>query len=75
MKAEGFRAILATQGQEGALLSLAEKVEELAARVAALDTRPQGFTGGEEGKYPQPSPSRESPPPPAQATEPGREQK
>lgn len=49
MKAEGFRAVLAEQGQEGALLALAQKVEELSARVAAIDTRPQSLTASDEG--------------------------
>ena len=56
MKPEGFRAILAYQGQEGALLYLADKVEELSARVAALDTRPQSLTKSEE-QPPQNAPS------------------
>lgn len=70
MKPEGFRALLIEQGTEGALLALAQKVEELSARVAALDTRPQSLTGGEEDKLrTEPSPIDAPPPqlPPADA--------
>lgn len=71
-KPEGFRAVLTDQGTEGALLTLAQKVEELSARVAALDTRPQALTAAEEDKARQQFPPSAPPPPPLPASEPGK---